>query len=216
VETLGWINEYAFDLLSMSINKYYRQVFGKHAAKAIMATSDDADSDLAKMRAKRAARKQGASSTAATSNAVASAPPRLPPPKLTRKEAAPSTAATTSIPPLSQRPVTPPSRLPSPAPSSPLSLLSSPKLPSPLKRDTSMAKIAEPATADNAPTTPTDPQPPLTTRRKVVPKPKPAKPKSSVRPTRLVASRAQVDVEESAPVIPQKKQAAPRRGRKAA
>ncbi|KAG2086775.1 hypothetical protein BD769DRAFT_1681033 [Suillus cothurnatus] len=189
VETLGWINE---------------QVFGKHAAKAIMATSDDADSDLAKMRAKP------------TSNAVASAPPRLPPPKPTRKEAAPSTAATTSIPPPSQRPVTPPSRLPSPAPSSPLSLLSSPKLPSPLKRDTSMAKIAEPATADNAPTTPTDPQPPLTTRRKVVPKPKPAKPKSSVRPTRLVASRAQVDVEESAPVIPQKKQAAPRRGRKAA
>ncbi|KAG2151828.1 hypothetical protein BD769DRAFT_1380696 [Suillus cothurnatus] len=40
VETLRWINE---------------QVFGKHAAKAIMATSDDADSDLAKMQAKRAA-----------------------------------------------------------------------------------------------------------------------------------------------------------------
>jgi len=109
METLGWINEYIFDLLSMSTNKYYRQVFSKHAAKAIMATLDDTDSDLAKMRAKCAARKQGASSTAATSNAVASALPRLPPPKPTRKEAAPLTAATTSIPPPSQRPVTPPS-----------------------------------------------------------------------------------------------------------
>ncbi|KAG1801428.1 uncharacterized protein HD556DRAFT_1304535 [Suillus plorans] len=239
VETLEWINE---------------QVFGKHAAKAMMATSNDADSDLAKMRAKRAAHKQGAPSTTATSNPVASAPPRLPRPKPTRKEAAPSTAATSnsvasapprhpppepltpatsnaalvgsiavSVPPPSQRPVTPPSRLSSLAPSSPLSLLPSPKLPPSLKPGTSIVKPAEPATApsepattDNAPAAPTDHHPPPTARRKVVPKPKPAKPKSSVRPTRLVASCAQVDVEEPAPVIPQKKKAVPRRGRKAA
>ncbi|KAG2345779.1 hypothetical protein BDR05DRAFT_997877 [Suillus weaverae] len=184
VETLEWINE---------------QVFGKHAAKAIMATSNDADSDLAKMRAKRAARKQGAPST------VASAPPCLPPPIPTHIQAVPSNAATrpppaainaalvgsaaVSVPP--HHPVTPHSRLPSLAPSSPLSLPPSPKLPP----STSMVKPGEPVTTGNAPAAPTDPQPPATAQRKVVPKPKPVKPKLSVHPTRLVASRTQVDTE---------------------
>ncbi|KAG2123251.1 hypothetical protein DEU56DRAFT_917560 [Suillus clintonianus] len=168
VETLKWINE---------------QVFGKHAAKAMMATSNDADSDLAKMRAKRAARKQGAPLTA--------------PPK------------PTAVPPPIHRPVTPPSRLPSLAPSSPLSLPPSPK---PTDSEPATAP-SELATAHDALAAPTDPEPPLTARRKVLPRPKPTKPKSSVRPTRLVASGAEVN--EPAPVVPQKKKVAPRRGRKA-
>ncbi|KAG1822071.1 uncharacterized protein BJ212DRAFT_1477900 [Suillus subaureus] len=189
VETLKWINE---------------QVFGQHAAKAMMATSNDADSDLAKMRVKHAAHKQGAPLTAATSNFVASALPHLPPPK------------PTAIPPPSHCPITPPSRLSSLASSSPLSL------PPSLKQGTSIAKPAnsEPAaapselvTTHDSPAAPTNLEPPLTARPKVVPRPKPTKPKSSVRPTRLIASCAKV--KEPAPVVPQKKKSAPHHGRKA-
>ncbi|KAG0693407.1 hypothetical protein DFH29DRAFT_881459 [Suillus ampliporus] len=53
--------------------QYYRQVFGKHAAKAMMTTSNDADSDLVKIWAKYTTCKQGAFLTSATS--TASAPP---------------------------------------------------------------------------------------------------------------------------------------------
>ncbi|KAG1730359.1 hypothetical protein EDD22DRAFT_960735 [Suillus occidentalis] len=151
VETLEWINE---------------QVFYKHAAKAIMTALNDADSDLAKMRAKCAAHKQRAPST------VASAPPYLPPLKPTHIQAVPLNAAThpppaasnvalvgsaaVSVPP--HRPITLHSRLPLLAPSSPLSLPPSPKLP----LSTSMVKPGEPATTGNASAAPTDLQPPAT------------------------------------------------------
>ncbi|KAG1838104.1 hypothetical protein DFJ58DRAFT_734028 [Suillus subalutaceus] len=55
VETMAWINE---------------QVFRKHAAKAMTAAADDTDSDLVKMRAKRAACKQGNTLTSVTNNVV--------------------------------------------------------------------------------------------------------------------------------------------------
>ncbi|KAG1846741.1 hypothetical protein F4604DRAFT_1976456 [Suillus subluteus] len=63
VETMAWINE---------------QVFGKHAAKAMTAAADDMDSDLAKMRAKRAARKQVSAAEHPSSPAPPPSPPRLP------------------------------------------------------------------------------------------------------------------------------------------
>ncbi|KAG2073828.1 hypothetical protein BDR04DRAFT_1178883 [Suillus decipiens] len=219
VETLEWINE---------------QVFGKHAAKATMAASNNTDSDLAKMWAKRTAHKQGATLPAATSNSVSgSAPPHLPPPKPTCKQGAPSTAATRNsvssvpprlpppkpltpatgntalagstaagAPPPGQHAITPVNRLPSVTPSLPLSLP-----PSPTKSTESAIVPSEPATTDNTHAALTDPNPPPTTPPKVVPKPRPARAKSSVCPTHLVTSHAQVDVEEPAPVIPKKKKA---------
>jgi hypothetical protein len=78
VDTMAWINEYVCRLISTSANTNYRQVFGKHAAKAMTAAADDTDSDLAKMRAKRAARKQGSTLTSAT-NIVVRGPITSPP-----------------------------------------------------------------------------------------------------------------------------------------
>ncbi|KAG2072965.1 hypothetical protein BDR04DRAFT_374750 [Suillus decipiens] len=60
-----------------------------------MATSNNTNSDLAKMQVKHAAHKQGAALPAATSNSMSgSALPCLPPPKPTHKQGAPSTAVT--------------------------------------------------------------------------------------------------------------------------
>ncbi|KAG1881231.1 hypothetical protein F4604DRAFT_1993420 [Suillus subluteus] len=78
VETMAWINE---------------QVFGKHAAKAMMAAADDTNSDLAKMRAKCAARKQVSAAERPSSPAPPLSPPR-PPSQVTPSTSSPPRALT--------------------------------------------------------------------------------------------------------------------------
>ncbi|KAG1867742.1 hypothetical protein F4604DRAFT_2021436 [Suillus subluteus] len=78
VETMAWINE---------------QVFGKHAAKAMTAAADDTNSDLAKMRAKRAARKQVSAAERPSSPAPPLSPPR-PPSQVTPSTSSPPRALT--------------------------------------------------------------------------------------------------------------------------
>ncbi|KAG1849712.1 hypothetical protein F4604DRAFT_1907419 [Suillus subluteus] len=199
VETMAWINE---------------QVFGKHAAKAMTAAADDTDSDLAKMRAKRAARKQGNTLTSATNNVVRST--TTSPPSVSAAER-PSSPA----PPLS------PPRLPSQVTPS---TLSPPRALTPLSDSESFP----PSPAKQPPAIPTailpKPVPVAHKKAKPVPRPKakPApKPRSNTRgsahlsagtiqveePTNEVGDAGILDVNAPAPP---KKKPVPRRGKKAA
>ncbi|KAG0692840.1 hypothetical protein DFH29DRAFT_1008051 [Suillus ampliporus] len=199
VDTMAWINE---------------QVFGRHAAKAMTAAADDTDSDLAKMRAKRAARKQGSTSTSATNNVVRStvtSPPSVP-------------AAER---PLSHAPVLTPPRLPSqaiPSTSSP------PRALTPLSDSESFP----PSPAKQPPTIPTailpKPVPAAHKKAKPVPRPKPvpkAKARSKTRGSaRLSGGDIQVkeptneagsvDIPDAEAPAPPKKKPAPHRGKKTA
>lgn len=218
VDTMAWINEYVCRLISMSANTNYRQVFGKHAAKAMTAAADDTDSDLAKMRAKRAARKQGSTSTSSTNNVVRSpitSPPSVPPAERPSPPAPPLT------------PPRPPSQA-TPSTSSP------PRALTPLSDSESFP----PSPAKQPPAIPTavlpKPVPVAHKKAKPVPRPKPVpkakpvpKPRSNTRiSTRLSAGAIQVEeptneagdagiLDANAPAPPKKKPVA-RRGKKAA
>ncbi|KAG2061331.1 hypothetical protein BDR06DRAFT_1001640 [Suillus hirtellus] len=180
VETMAWINE---------------QVFGKHAAKAMTAATDDTDSDLAKMQAKHAARKQGnTTSTSATNNVVRS--------------------TTTS----------PPSVSAAECPSSPAPPLSPPRLPPQVTPSTSSPPCAltplsdsesfPPSPAKQPPAIPTAvlPKPVPVAHKKAKPVPRP-KAKPVEEPTNKAGDTGIPDV--NAPTPPKKKPV-PHCGKKAA
>ncbi|KAG2086243.1 hypothetical protein BD769DRAFT_1782539 [Suillus cothurnatus] len=203
VDTMAWINE---------------QVFGKHAAKAMTAAADDTDSDLAKMRAKRAARKQGSTLTSATNIVVRgpiTSPPSVPPAEC------PSSPAPPLIPPRPPLQATP-------------STSSPPRALTPLSDSESFP----PSPAKQPPAIPTavlpKPVPVAHKKAKPVPRPKPVpkakpvpKPRSNTRiSARLSAGAIQVEeptteagdagiLDVNAPAPPKKKPVA-RRGKKAA
>ncbi|KAG2336867.1 hypothetical protein BDR05DRAFT_1005510 [Suillus weaverae] len=202
VDTMAWINE---------------QVFGKHASKAMTAAADDTDSDIAKMQAKCATRKQGSTSTLATNNVVCST--------ITSLSSVPAAEH-----PSSHAPVLTPPRLPlqaTPSTSSPPCALT------PLSDSESF----QPSPAKQPPTIPTavlpKPVPAVQKKAKPVPRPKPipkAKPvpKAQSKTRGSCPSGGDIQVEEPADKAggadipdaeaptPPKKKPAPCRGKKAA